>query len=135
MRTLKLFILGFLVIFMLVGCAGKRTDISREEIVAAYEAAGYSVWTDVYDEPLDHGQIAYVQANHPDGDYIYFSIFETPEQAKAYKKEYYHPGMMGLFSIIFGDPSWQRWEVHGCIVMQYDEPEFTAPFEGLLKSK
>ena len=135
MKNLKLFILVFLVIYLLAGCAGKRTDISREEIVAAYEDAGYNVWTDVYDEPLDFGEIAYVQANHSDGDYIYFSIFETPEQAKAFKKEYYHPGMMGLFSVIFGDPSWQRWEVYGCIVVQYDETEFAAPFERLLKSK
>ncbi len=135
MKRFRIIMISLLVVILLGGCSGKGNDISREEIVAAYKDAGYSVWTDVYDEPLDYGEIAYVQANHPDGDYIYFSIFETPEQAKAYKKEYYHPGMMGLFSVIFGDPSWQRWEVYGCIVVQYDEPEFTEPFDRLLKSK
>ena len=35
MKNLKLFILVFLVIFLLAGCAGKRTDISREDFFRA----------------------------------------------------------------------------------------------------
>ena len=134
-RRLLAICLIFILLLTSAGCAGKRTDITLEEIVAAYKAAGYSVWSQVYDEKLDHGEIAYVQANHPDGDYIYFAIFETPEAAKVYKKEYYHPVMMGLFSVIFGDPSWQRWDVCGCIVAEYDEPDFLKPFENLQKGK
>ena len=131
----RILLLLLLILLLLSGCSATRTDITREEVVAAYEAAGYSVWSDTYDEKLDHGEIAYVQANHPDGDYIYFCFFETEADAKAYKQEYYHPVMMGLFSVIFGDPSWQRWEVHGCIVAEYDEPEFYEIFDKLLKSK
>lgn len=132
---MKRLIIALLVLtVLLVSCAPRyRTDITREEIVAAYEEAGYSVWTDVYDEKLDYGEIAYVQANHPDGDYIFFSIFETEEDAQNYKRQFHHPIMMGLFSVIFGDPSWQRWKVYGCIVVQYDEPAFFEPFEELLK--
>ena len=132
-RILIAFLL--LIVLLLHGCSSYRTDITREEIVAAYEAAGYSVWTDTYDEKLDHGEIAYVQANHPDGDYIYFSIFETNEEAEAYKSEFYHPVMMGLFAVIFGDPSWPHWEVYGCIVAQYDDPAFFEVFEELTKAK
>ena len=135
MKKLFLLILALLFMFSLSGCRQYRTDISCEEIVAAYEAAGYDVSSKLYEETLEHGQIGYVQADHPDGDYIYFAIFENEQAAKAYKKEFYHPGMMGLFSAIFGDPSWQRWEVYGCIVVQYDEPEFMKPFKDLLKSK
>lgn len=124
-----------LILLLLFSGSAKQTEISREEIVSAYQNAGYSVWTGVYDAPLDEGEIAYVQANHPDGDYIYFSFFETPQQAKEFKDTYYHPGMMGLFSVIFGDPSWQRWKVHGCIVVQYDEPEFYEVFLQLINSK
>ena len=121
--------------FLLSGCSSNyRTDVTPEEIIAAYEAAGYNVSSKTYDEKLEYGQTGYIQADHPDGDYIYFSIFETEEDAKAYKKEFYHPGMMGLFSAIFGDPSWQRWEVYGNIVVQYDEPDFLTPFKELLKS-
>lgn len=130
----RIFIAVLALILLFSGCSARyRTDVTREEIVAAYEAAGYSVWTDTYDEKLDYGEIAYIQANHPDGDYIYFSIFETEEEAKAYKEEFYHPVMMGLFSVIYGDPSWVRWEVYGCIVVEYDEPSFLEPFKELLK--
>jgi hypothetical protein len=122
------------VTLLFTGCASNyRTDITREEIIAAYEAKGYIVWTNAYDEKLDNGSVAYVQANHPDGDYIYFSFFETEEDAKVYKDQYYHPAMMGLFTVIFGDPSWTRWDVYGRIVVEYDEPDFIKPFEELLK--
>ena len=117
------------------GCTQHAADITAEDIVVAYEAAGYRVSSKLYDETLEHGQIGYVQADHPDGDYIYFAIFENEEAAKAYKKEFYHPTMLGLFSAIFGDPSWQRWEVYGNIVVQYDKPKFMKPFKDLLQSK
>ena len=131
----KVFALLLTALLLLSGCSSKhRTDVTPEEIIAAYEAAGYNVSANTYDEKLEHGQIGYIQADHPDGDYIYFAIFETEEDAKANKEEFYHPGMMALFSMIFGDPSWQRWEVYGNIVVQYDEPDFMEPFEELLKS-
>ena len=130
-------ILWILIALMLIlsSCSAANPQPTREEIAYAYSHAGYSVWTDAYDEPLDHGQIAYLQANHPDGDYIYFSFFETEEAAKAYKEEYYHPMAMGLFSVIFGDPSWQKWIVNGNIVIEYDEPAFYEVFQDLLNGK
>lgn len=105
MKLLKMLLPVIILALSLSGCATKRTDISMEEIIEAYEEAGYSVWSRECDEPSDYGAIAYIQADHPDGGYIYFTIFETSQQAKAYKKEFYHPGMMGLFSVIFGDPT------------------------------
>lgn len=72
MKNLKLLFLVLLVVFLLAGCAGKWTDISREEIIEAYEAAGYHVGSCVYEQPLEYGQIAYVQADHPNGDYIFY---------------------------------------------------------------
>ena len=131
----KFIVLLFVTVLLLSGCSSQyRTDVTPEEIIAVYEAAGYNVSANTYDEKLEHSQISYIQADHPDGDYIYFSIFENEEDARAFKEEFYHPGMMGLFSVIFGDPSWQRWEVYGCIVVQYDNPDFFEPFEELLKS-
>lgn len=120
------------VILLLCACASDRTDVTQEEIIKAYEAAGYTVSAGDYNEMLENGEIGYIRADHPDGDYIYFSIFDTEEEAKTFKKEFYHPGMMGLFSVFFGDPSWQRWEVYGNIVVQYDNPEFYEVFENIL---
>lgn len=135
MKRWMLWMLICAILFTFCGCAKRRTDISREEIVAAYEEAGYRVSSKRYDETLEYGQIGYVQAEHPDGNYIYFSFFESDEAAKAYKKEFYHPGMMGLFSAIFGNPRWPRWEVYGCMVVQYDDPDLMKPFQEWTKSK
>lgn len=132
---MKRFLCFIFALFLLIsGCSSReRTDITREEIVAAYEAAGYSVWSEVYDEKLDEGEVASIQANHSDGNYIYFSIFETEDEAKAYKEEYYHPFTMWLFSVIYGKSLWPRWEVYGCVVVQYDDPDLFDPFRELLR--
>ena len=99
----------------------------------AYQDAGYSVWYEWYDEPVETGSIGYVQANHPNGDYIYFDFFANEEDAQACKDTYYHPGALWVFSVIYGDPSWLRCEIYGCIVVEYDDPEFMEPFRELLK--
>lgn len=130
---MKKLICILLALIMLTGCSANRTDITAEEIIAAYESAGYCVSSGTYDETLDHGQTGYIQADHPDGGYIYFSIYESEAAAKAAKDELYHPGMTAFFSMIFGDPSWLRWEVHGNIIVEYDQAEFYDVFEMLLK--
>ena len=125
-----------LIILLFNGCAATGKDVTREEIIAAYEKAGYEVWSRVYDEPMEYGLMGYIKAQHPDGDYIYFSIFETEEQAKAYKQEYYHPAMIGLFHSIFaGEIYVPRWEVYGCFVVQFENPAFYEVFQNLRKGQ
>lgn len=131
MKKLILILLTF--VLLLSGCSTYRTNITREEIVAAYQGAGYDVASGIY-ENASNGLVAYVQASGENGDYIYFSFYSTPEEAKAHKEEFYHPVMMGLFSVIYGDPMWIRWETYGCIVVSYSEPKFMEPFEKLLSS-
>ena len=125
-----------LIILLFNGCAATRMDITREQIIAAYEEAGYSVWSRDYEEPPQHGQIGYIRADHPDGDYIYFAIFETPEQARAYYQELYHPMAMGLFLSIFaGEIYVPKWEVYGPFVVQYENPAFYEVFQELFKGQ
>ena len=132
----RIAIILLVLMLLLAGCSPQyRTDITREEIVAAYEAAGYTVSSREYDEKLDNGQIAYVQADHANGEYIYFYIFETEKEAQAYKEECYHPVMTSLFSVIYGRPAWPHWEVYGSILAQYDDPDFFGVFEQLLNAK
>ena len=121
--------------WILCGCASDSHPVTRDEIVSAYSEAGYTVSSEVYDEPLTYGEIAYIQADHPDGGYIYFRLFETEAQAKANKDAFHHPVVIGLFSWIYGEASWLRCRVHGNIVVQYDDPVFYAVFEELLNSK
>ena len=136
MRKLLAVLLSLTLLLSFAACEPQyRTDVTREEIIASYKASDYSGSSQSYGEKLEHGVIGYIRADHPDGEYIYFSIFETEADARVYKDEFYHPTGMGLFSAIYGDPSWQRWEVYGCIVAQYDDPECVEPFKELLEGK
>ena len=134
MKRLLCFIMTAVLLLCLCGCSVISTDITMDEIVSAYEAAGYQVSSGYYDEKTEWGVIGYIRADHPNGDYIYFSIFDNEENAQAYKDELYHPGVMGMFSFIFGDAKWMRWEVYGKIVVEYSNSETCKPFEMLLKS-
>lgn len=71
----RIFVFVLALSLLLVGCTRRNCDVGREQIVEAYEAAGYNVSTGVYEQPLEYGQTAYIQANHPDGEYIYFTFF------------------------------------------------------------
>lgn len=129
-------LLLIIAIIMLPGCSATHNDPSFDEIIAAYSDAGYSVYSQLYDEPQEFGITGYIQANHPDGHYIYFEFFETPQMAESYKNEYYHPVMMGLFLSIYAQDIYiPKWQVHSNIVIQYENPEFYAVFENLLKQK
>ena len=125
-----------LIILLFNGCAATGPDISREEIIAAYEQAGYSVVSRDYEQPGEYGEIGFVKADHPSGDYIYFSVFETEEQAKAYKQEFYHPVAQGLFLSIFaGEVYVPKCETYGCFVVQYENPAFYEVFQNLRKGQ
>ena len=135
MKGYKLLLLLLVVILLCSACTPNCEDISAVEIIEAYEAAGYQVAFGEYDEAMDLGQIGYIQATYPNGDYIYFSIFESKEAAQTYKDEFYHPGMISLFSVILGDPSWPRWKVHGCIVAEYHDPDRYEIFKTILEKQ
>ena len=125
-----------LIILLFNGCAATGKDVTREEIIAAYEKAGYEVWSRIYDEPMEYGLMGYIKAQHPDGDYIYFSIFETEEQAKAYKQEFYHPMAHGLFLSLFaGEVYVPKCETYGCFVVQFENPAFYEVFQNLRKGQ
>ena len=136
MKRIAVYALIFLLILSLCGCGSRyRTDITMDEIVDAYQKAGYGTYSGVYDEKLEHGAIAYIQANHSSGDYIYFEFFETEEEAKACEEANDHPIVKGLFSVIYGEPAWVRMETYGCIVVEYWNTDLFEPFEKLLNGK
>lgn len=135
MKKILLFFWSFLILSMFAGCFSGGSDITQEEIVAAYEKAGYTVSFGSYEEKSPNGEIAYIQAMHSGGDYIYFAFFETEKEAQAYIKEADHPLTLWFFSTIYGDPAWIRMERCGNIVAQYEFPEFLEPFNALRKGK
>ena len=137
MRFFKLLCLVLVASMLLCSCAGDSATatVTKDEIIQAYEEAGYLVSTGMYDSDLDDGAIGYIKAEHPNGDYIYFTIYETVEAAQNYKDAYYHPVMLGFFSVIFGEPGWLRCHVHGDMVIEYIKANVYDIFENLLKTK
>lgn len=132
----RLFCILLTIIILLCGCSSRyRTDITLEEIIEVYEDAGYNVASRIFDEKMESGQVAYVQADHPNGDYIYFAVFDSEKNAKAYENELDHPFMKLIFSFILGDAGLERMNTYGCIVVSYDDPNHFYPFEGLLIGK
>ena len=124
------------ILILLSGCNPAAREITQKEIVQAYTEAGYTVWAGEYDEPLEYGQTGYIQADHPDGDYIYFTFFQTSEQANAFHREFYHPVLLGMFlTLLSGELHVPYEEVYGNIVIQYGNPEYYEIFADLLKNK
>lgn len=136
MKQLTVFIIIWLLVIGCAGCSLSPTRVmSLEEIVLAYETSGFQVESGVYESKLDSGAIAYVQANHSEGDYIYFVLFENEQAASSYEKDLDHPLMKGLFSCIYSHPEWIRMKTYGCVVAEYGRTEFLKPIEELWNSK
>ena len=120
-----------IVALLLCGCATTyTTDATSEDIVAVYEAAGYTVYSRNFDEATDDGIIGYVQADHANGEYIYFAIFESESAAKAYVKTMDKPFWKDLFSV--EESSAETIDSYGCIVASYLNENHFYPFQGLL---
>ena len=131
----KIMSLLLIISLLLSACTGTTAAVTEEEIVQSYEQAGYLVYSGKYDSALEHGITGYIKAERTDGAYIYFTIFESETAAAAYKEQYCHSGILGLFSVIFGEPSWVRFQVYGNMLVQYENAEIYDIFENLLKTK
>jgi hypothetical protein len=116
----------FVLLFVFTGCTSEhRTDITREEIIAAYESAGYGVQSFVCDEEVDvEGLTDYIVASHPSGEDIYFDFFETEAAASEYVKDMAHRKL----------PE-EQIRAYGVLVVSYFNSVHFAPFEELLMGK
>ena len=132
-RFLSLFILLTMALSMFAGCKGKEErEISCEEVIAAYEAAGYEVWHRDYPEK-EYGYVCTVRIEEEDGDSIEFHFYETNEEAQAEAEERRWNGLLWMFSVIYGDPTWLKTECYRNIEIEYDDDDLYEPFKELIK--
>ena len=59
----------------------------------------------------------------------------TPEEIIAAYEDANHPGILWVFSVIFGDPSWRYCEAYGKIAVEYTEPKLFETFKDLMEGK
>ncbi len=127
----------FLVILLLLcillsGCSTVEREISCQEIVAAYEAAGYSVF---HKDPSGiDGYDCYICIEDKDrGEQIYFHRFPTAIEAQSYADTREYNILLWLFSVIYGEPSWMQTLTYGCYEIEYVGNSIYDPFAELIR--
>lgn len=121
-------------VFLLAGCGAKKSavckDITCQDVIRAYSAyEQYQVVHQEYtaSEPL----LCFVRVDAPDGDYAYFTFYDTPEHAQ----EDYRPYNMvtWLFALILGEARWLHTDIYQNICCESFDREMLTPFYDLLR--
>lgn len=111
-------------------------EISCEDIIKAYEDAGYYVTHGEHKDEADSSQLCYIKANiseDPDSDYIYFITCFTEEQAKeAHETDKYNLAIW-LYASVSGESRWLKTGTYGKIEYSYYNPTLIKPFNELIK--
>jgi len=121
----------------LTACGGQTPkEISCEEIIEAYEDAGYCVTHGEHKTQDDSAQLCYIKANlteDSDSDYVYFITCFTEQQAKeAAARDKYNLGVW-LYAAAVGESRWLKSGTYGKIAYSYYNPKLIKPFETLIK--
>lgn len=122
---------------VLVSCSDPEVkEISCEDIIKAYEDAGYYVSHGEHNNEADSTRVCYIKANvsdDPDSDYIYFTTCLTEEQAEEMEKTDKYNIVVWAYSAIMGESRWLKSETYGKIEYSYYNSELIKPFEELIK--
>ena len=114
---------------LMSGCGSNDSHnvISCTDVVTAYEEAGYEVWHKEYaEEERDYS--CEVVAEDADGDAIYFTFFESADEAEQHAKDSQWNLLLWTYFLISGDPTWVYTETYNTIAIQYENAEMYAPF-------
>lgn len=131
-KLVAMILMATMVLSMFAGCQKGERPVSCDEVIAAYEAAGYDVYHRDYPE-REYGYVCMVRIEEEDRDSIEFHFYETEEEAEAEAEERQWNGVLWLFSAIYGDPTWLETECYRNIEIEYDDDDLYEPFKELTK--
>ena len=121
----------------LAACKKSETkELSCEEIIAAYEEAGYYVIHGTHNNETDSSQICYIKASiseDSDSDYIYFITCFTEEQAEETAKTDKYNLAVWLYATVSGESRWLKTGTYGKIEYSYYNSKLIKPFNELIK--
>ena len=129
MKRVFIFVCSVLVqMTALVGCNGAEDHktITCADVISAYEEAGYEVWHNEYTEG---DFLCLVNAENDDGDTIYFTFFNSADEAEQYAKDGRWNVLLWMYSWVNGDPIWVHTEAYDTIAIQYENADTYTPFE------
>ena len=140
MRKFIALLLLLSLVFGITACANEKPrEISCEEIIAAYEEAGYSVLYHGHEGDTaynDLGIYCSFEVREKGGNadnYVYIDRYFTAEQAEAaYKEQMYHPLLWVLFAA-FGETRWLHTGCYGDIVYSSFEYGMLKPLLDLTR--
>jgi len=124
--------------FSFTACVkSKPKEISCEEIIAAYEDAGYNVFHN-HDDPVyyDLNQYCDLKVTDPDdpeNNYLYITRYFTEEDAKAASKEERFNIILWLFFGVFGEWRWLHTGCYGDLTYSTFDPKMIKPLKELMK--
>ncbi len=132
MKKVIALIYCFLVIFILTSCASKNNkEIICEDLILAYETAGYSVYHD--ENPFEEKCNCTVIATDTETqEYIIFNFFNSDDDAKEYKKGRKYNIIIYFFAVIFGETRWMKVDTYKNIEFEYLDKSLYQPFKNLL---
>ena len=129
-------LLSFLLSLTACGNSTEPKDISCEDIIKAYENAGYYVTHGEHKTEADSSQLCYIKASlteDSDSDYIYFITCFTEEQAEeAAKRDKYNLAVW-LYATAVGEARWLKTGAYGKIEYSYYNSKLIKPFNELIK--
>ena len=133
--TKRICIVLALIMFLscLTGCqANEVTQLTCDQIIAAYEKAGYEIFhKDTAAE--EYAWACYVKAEDKEsGEYIFFHFFDSEDAAKAYADTQQWNVVLWLYSLISSQPTWITVKTYGNIEYEYSNSALIGPFQELL---
>ena len=111
-------------------------ELSCDEIISAYEDAGYYVVHGEHKDEAEGSQRCYIKASiseEPQSDYVYFITCFTEEAAEEAARTDEYNLAAWLFASMNGENRWLESGTYGKIEYSYYNPELIEPFEELIK--
>lgn len=114
------------------------TDVSCEDIIAAYEKAGFSLRHHLHEDPvyLEEGiccSLAFEDPKKPDNNYIYIDRYSSWEEALvANKGNQYHPVLWFVFGVS-GEWRWLRAGRFGELCYMTHDNKLIKPLRDIVK--
>ena len=129
-------LLSFSLSLTACGNSAEPKEISCEDIIQAYEDAGYYVAHGEHREETDSSHLCYIRASvteEPYGDYIYFITCFTEKQAKEKRETDKYNLIIWFYASISGEARWLKTGTYGKIEYSYYNPKLIKPFNKLVK--
>ena len=129
-------LLSFALSLTACGNSAEPKEISCEDIIKAYEDAGYFVTHGDHKDEAESSQLCYIKANlteDSDSDYIYFITCFTEEQAEEAAETDKYNLAVWLYATVSGESRWLKTWTYGKIEYSYYNPKLIKPFNELIK--